>query len=94
MDEITVTRSTEAEGFLARFVVTVGTGGTATVHGVTLSAGDFERLRGARTFPEELVRACFEFLLEREPKESILRSFDISEIGTYFPEFERAIQGS
>ena len=31
------------------------------------------------------------FLLEREPKESILRSFDVSQIATYFPEFEAEI---
>jgi hypothetical protein len=31
------------------------------------------------------------FLLVREPKESILRSFDVSQIETYFPEFEAEI---
>ncbi len=41
--------------------------------------------------PEEFIRACFDFLLEREPKESILRSFDVSQIATYFPEFEAEI---
>ena len=41
--------------------------------------------------PEALVEASFRFLLEREPKESILRSFDVSVIGRYFPEFEREI---
>ena len=39
------------------------------------------------------MRDCFAFLLEREPKESILRSFDVSVIGGYFPEFEREIAG-
>jgi hypothetical protein len=38
------------------------------------------------------VRACFDFLLEREPKESILRSFDVTVIGRYFPEFETTIR--
>jgi hypothetical protein len=28
-------------------------------------------------------------LLEREPKESILRRFDVMAISRYFPEFER-----
>jgi hypothetical protein len=28
-------------------------------------------------------------LLEREPKESILRRFDVKAISRYFPEFER-----
>jgi hypothetical protein len=37
------------------------------------------------------VRDCFAFLLEREPTESILSSFDVGVIGRYFPEFERVI---
>ena len=35
--------------------------------------------------PEDLVRASFAFLLEREPSESILREFDLTVIGRYFP---------
>jgi hypothetical protein len=31
-------------------------------------------------------------LLEREPKEAILRSFDLPLIGRYFPQFEVTIQ--
>jgi hypothetical protein len=38
------------------------------------------------------VRRSFEFLLAREPKESILRSFDLPVIGRYFPEFVRVIR--
>jgi hypothetical protein len=94
MAEVTVIRRTEAERFPARFLVTVGAGATTTRHDVALSAADFERLRGERTSPEELIRACFEFLLEREPRESILRSFDVSVIAVYFPEFERVIRGA
>jgi len=30
-------------------------------------------------------------LLDREPKESILRRFDVTEISRYFPEFEREL---
>jgi hypothetical protein len=37
------------------------------------------------------VRKSFLFLLEREPKESILRSFDLTVISRYFPEYEREI---
>ena len=33
----------------------------------------------------------FRFLLEREPKESILRSFDLTVISRYFSEYEREI---
>jgi hypothetical protein len=38
-----------------------------------------------------LVRASFEFLLEREPKESIMRSFDLGVIERYFPEYANEI---
>ena len=47
-----------------------------------------ERLVGKGENTEELVRLSFEFLLEREAKESILREFDITVIGRYFPEYE------
>lgn len=36
---------------------------------------------------EALVRASFEFLLEREPAGSILPRFDLSVIARYFPEW-------
>lgn len=84
---------TYAERFLTRYQVEVREDDSTTEHDVTLSATDFERLGGDRT-PEAFVRDCFEFLLTREPKEQILRSFDISVIGRYFPEFERTIAGS
>jgi hypothetical protein len=38
-----------------------------------------------------MVEAAFQFLLDREPKESILVSFDVSVIARYFPEFEREL---
>ena len=37
---------------------------------------------------EDLVRRSFEFLLRREPATSILRTFDLSVIQTYFPEYD------
>lgn len=73
-----------------RFAVSVEDGGSSTHHEVTLSRGDLERLGSGRE-PGAFVRACFAFLLEREPKESILRSFDVSVIGRYFTEFESRI---
>ena len=59
---------------------------------MTISDSTLSKLAGSPgSSPEELIRACFRFLLAREPKESILRSFDVSVIGHYFPEFEREI---
>jgi hypothetical protein len=71
--------------------VTVRERGSATNHRVTLSKADYERLAAGRVPPEALVTESFRFLLEREPKESILRTFDLMVIGRYFPEYEREI---
>lgn len=92
MAEITVSRR-DIELFISRFHVTVRERGSATDHDVTLSAADFERLGGRRRSPEEFIRACFEFLLERGPKESIPPTFEVNAIGNHFPEFEQVIQG-
>lgn len=90
MAEIEVQR-VDVERFMSRFHVKVTEGGESTHHDVTLSRSDFERLGGATRSPEDLVKACFEFLLEREPVGSILPSFDVASIGDYFPEFVRTI---
>jgi hypothetical protein len=50
-----------------------------------------ERLTAGKHTPERCPEAAFRFLLDREPKESILRRFDVTEILRYFPEFEREI---
>jgi len=71
--------------------VRVSEGASETTHEVTVSADDMQRLGSGHRSPDAFVRACFEFLLAREPKESILRSFDVSVISRYFPEFEREI---
>jgi len=74
------------DGWIALVTVTDKT--SSTRHRVTLKRQDYERLSRGRCSPEECVRTSFEFLLEREPKESILREFDLTIIGRYFPEYE------
>ena len=88
MAEITV--SPAGDGDPSVFDVRVIDEASSTEHRVTASNADLERLSSGRSH-EDLVRACFEFLLAREPKESILSSFDVAVIGRYFPEFEREI---
>ena len=89
MDDVRVSL-TESDGGWTAEVVVAG-GGSSTRHEVTLSRGDYERLAGGKASPEALVEASFAFLLEREPKESILRRFDLPVIGRYFPDYERVI---
>jgi hypothetical protein len=85
--EIDVTRA-DVEQFLSRFNVRVAEDGTATQHVVTLSGVDFERLGKGYRSPEAFVRECFVYLLERESRDQIMESFDVSQIRTFFPDFE------
>lgn len=75
-----------------RAEVAVHEGSAQTTHQVTLSRADLERFDPGASDPSELVRESFVFLLERERKESILRSFALPVIGRYFPEYEREIR--
>lgn len=72
--------------------VTVGEDPAATTHEVEVTADDLSRLAPAAAV-EQLVVASFEFLLEREPREAILRSFDLPVIQRYFPEYAAEING-
>jgi len=74
------------------FEVTISEPGSETVHTVTLSKTDYERLTEGKARPESLIECSFEFLLQRESKESILRRFDLTKIGFYFPQYEREIR--
>jgi hypothetical protein len=68
------------------------TGSGATNHVVRVSRIELERLAGGAIDPVMLVQASFDFLLERESNQSILRSFDISEIERYFSDYPTQIQ--
>jgi hypothetical protein len=74
------------------FTVRVIEGDTESTHHVTVPETELERLGAGYESPEAFLRACFEFLLAREPKESILPRFEVSEISRYFPEFEGEIR--
>jgi hypothetical protein len=76
----------------SHFRVRVIEAGTETTHQVTLNPKDFAKLAPDAARPEDLIRKSFEFLLERESKESILSRFDLSVISRYFPEYEREIK--
>ena len=65
--------------------------GSETHHRVRVSRADLARLAPEASDPVDLVEASFAFLLEREPKESILREFDLTVIGRYFPDYEREV---
>ncbi len=91
MRDIEISEQAQQEN-VYRFVVTVRVGGGETQHRVTLSEEDYHRLAGGLATPGELVVASFRFLLARESKESILRSFALPVIGHYFPEYESELR--
>jgi len=67
--------------------VFVGTPEDGEEHLVTVSRGEMARLAPGEWEPTRLVEESFRFLLAREPRQSILRKFAISDIARYFPDF-------
>jgi hypothetical protein len=76
-----------------RLAVRVREAGSETAHEVRLARDLLARLAPGEA-AESFVGRCFDFLLQREPKESILRSFDVAVIARYFPDFEARIARS
>lgn len=75
-----------------KFIVELEEAGETMEYETLLFSADWLRLTGGTSDPSELVHKAFEFLVEREPKEAILRSFNITDIGKYFPDFEHEIK--
>ena len=61
-------------------------------YSVSLDDKYWQELTGGKTSKEELIKNSFDFLLERESKESILSQFDLRIISRYFPEYEQEIK--
>src|SRR5262249_59515104 len=87
IDMIQVHRTAGHDSLIFEVVVREGKGETR--HHVTMLRETCERLTSGKHTPERCLEAAFQFLLDREPKESILRRFDVTAISRYFPEFER-----
>jgi hypothetical protein len=75
-----------------KFKVTVKESGSQTTHLVSLKADDYQNLTGGKVREEDLIEQSFRFLLSHEPKESILREFNLSVISRYFPQYEAVIR--
>ena len=75
------------------FTVIVSQGSRKRTYAVTVEDAYHRQLSSGDESKSELIRRSFEFLLEREPMESILSSFDLKVITRYFPEFESTITG-
>ena len=86
MSEIKVTRKDQST-----FHVEVKEGTSQTVHEVKAGQTDLDQY-GGTVSAEHLIKQSFAFLLEREPKEAILSSFELSVIERYFPEYPKEIR--
>jgi hypothetical protein len=73
-----------------RFAVTITEAESATTHEVTATAAQVDRIAAGRD-PADLVEASIRFLLDREPKESIMGRFDLDTISRFFSEYETKI---
>lgn len=74
------------------FHVRVDDGSGATEHTVRVPEDYVARLGLQDVDREKLVEESFRFLLEREPKESIMRTFDLPVIERYFGEYPDEIK--
>ncbi len=73
------------------FMVTIEEKGSRSEHVVTLDDSYYQNLTAGKITKEELIKRSFEFLLMKEPKESILSEFNLRVIKKYFPEFENEL---
>jgi hypothetical protein len=71
--------------------VVIGDDPGATTHEVLVDRDTLEDLAPAAT-PEVLVGESFTFLLEREPRESIMREFELPIIGRFFADYPDEIR--
>jgi hypothetical protein len=78
------------DGFVCE--VAVGADPGATHHAVTVRRTDLARLAPGQYDPQRLVSASFAYLLAREPREAILRAFELPIIERYFPGYEAEIR--
>jgi hypothetical protein len=73
------------------FKVTIDEDDSSSTHTVTVDDKYHKKLTGGVIPKEDLIKKSFEFLLEREPKESIMSKFDLKVINKFFPEYESYI---
>lgn len=69
----------------------VSDGDEALTYEVFVTTSDHLRLTKGNVSVEDLVKKSFLFLLARESKDAIMRSFDLMMIARYFPEYENEI---
>jgi len=89
MTELDVVCYTAFDGWNCQVMVS-DDDGTRTEHSVSVTRTERERY-GPKSDVHMLVNASFRFLLSHEPKGSVLRSFALSDIERYFPDYASAV---
>lgn len=74
------------------YAITLTDGASVTQHEMRVPPEDLVAMGIGDCDPRLVVEESLRFLLEREPKESILESFDLSTITGFFPEFPEEIR--
>ena len=74
-----------------RCSVTIGEGAGATSHEVLVDRATLDDLAPGAS-PEALVTASIAFLLEREPRDAIMRSFELPIIARFFGDYPDEIR--
>ncbi len=86
MADISVTLTEKSEKWNAD--VTITEGSSSSQHTVEMDKTYYEKLSRGKYTPEQVIETSFEFLLAREPKESILGQFELPVINRYFGNYE------
>jgi hypothetical protein len=87
---VAVTATPNAKGWTCEVKVEES-GRAVSEHTVDVTRADLLRL-APQSSVEDLVQRSFEFLLEREPPTSILRTFALPDIQHYFPDYAEKIR--
>jgi hypothetical protein len=90
MNEPSVSVTSDPSGGGLVFDVIVRDARGESRHRVTIQADEARRWAKFGAEPSGCVEAAMRFLIDREPKESILSAFDMRVVRRYFPEFDEA----
>lgn len=91
MDNIDI-KNTSSQLGKWQFEVTITNANDNYEYTVTLDKDYYMELTKEKIPAGQLIQDAFMFLLAHEPKDKILKEFDLSQIKDYFPDFEKQIK--
>ena len=92
-DGIRITETNQSEEGWT-FLVELGRGDNLIEYYVDVGREYWTRLTGRRVEPADLVESTFKFLLDKEPKEMIMKKFNLSDVSKSFPQYEGEIKAN